>query len=453
MRTRLVSAVLRLAIAALLLQFALDWRSPVLASVRPWALAGLIGVPLVLIVAGIAALRRRNGLPAALRLLNATALTLAALALMSTLALEARFHLIRQQVLRADPDALEKLGRHLIVGYADLDEIHALIRRRAVAGVYIAARNVHAMSAAEVKRMIETMQDIRRGQHLPPLWIATDQEGGGVSRLSPPLPRPPPISEIVARHADRAARRAAIRQSAVEQGRELAGLGVNLNFAPVIDLDHGLVNPDDRLTRIHQRAISSDADVVAEAAGAYCDGLAEAGVRCTLKHFPGLGRVLEDTHRGSASLDAAPSELERTDWVPFRILMGHAAAFTMLGHVAVTALDRDHPASFSQAVVAGLLRGDWRHDGVLITDDFSMGAVYRSRDGIAGASVAAVNAGVDLILVSFDTDQYYAAMHGLLAADRDGGLRQDALRQSDRRLGDAGQPERPPDGSGPPPSR
>jgi beta-N-acetylhexosaminidase len=106
----------------------------------------------------------------------------------------------------------------------------------------------------------------------------------------------------------------------------------------------------------------------------------------------------------------------------------------MLGHASLTALDRAHPVSFSQAVVAGLLHGEWRYDGVLITDDFSMGAVYRSREGIADASVAALNAGVDLILVSFDTDQYYAVMHGLLAADRDGRLQPDALRQSEARL-------------------
>jgi beta-N-acetylhexosaminidase len=452
MRTRLLSALVRLAIAAALLPFALDWRSPSLAAIRPWALACLIAVPFVLVVAGIVALRHPRA-PTALRGLDALALTLAALTLVSTLALEARFRWTRQQVLNADAGELEKLGRHLIVGYGDLDEIHALIARRAVAGVYLAARNVRGMSAADVKRLIDAMQDIRRGQHLPPLWIATDQEGGDVSRLSPPLARPALLADIVGRHADRAERLTAIRQFAREQGRELAGLGVNLNLAPVIDLDHGLVNPDDRLTRIHQRAISSDAGVVAEAAGAYCDGLWEAGVRCTLKHFPGLGRVFEDTHRGGASLDVAASELERTDWVPFRALMGRSDAFTMLGHVTLTAFDRSRPVSFSRPIVAGLLRGDWRDDGILITDDFSMGAVYRSGDGIAGAAVEAIDAGVDLILVSYDTDQYYAAMQGLLRAARGGRLQEKALQQSDRRLTRAEQPGGAADGQGLPPGR
>ena len=368
-----------------------------------------------------------------LRSIDGLALFAAALALVSTATLETRFHVIRQQVLDADPAALEKLGRHVVVGFRDLDEVRALIVRRAVAGVFISAPNVQGLSAAEVRHEIAAMQDMRREQHLPPLWIATDQEGGDIARLSPPLPRPPRIAEILAEHADRTEGIAAVRQSAREQGRALADLGVNLNFAPVVDVDRGLVNPNDRFTRIYQRAISNDPEVVAAAAGAYCDGLREAGIHCTLKHFPGLGRVFADTHLGGANLDTAPSELERADWVPFRSLMLRADSFTMLGHVTLSTLDPAHPASFSVAVVS-LLRRDWHYDGPLITDDFGMGAVYRSRQGIGEASVAALNAGVDLILVSFDTDQYYGVMHALLAADRDGRLQAEALRRSDERL-------------------
>jgi beta-N-acetylhexosaminidase len=434
-RTRVASAIIRFVVAAFLLPFAVDWRSPFLASVRLSALTFLIIVSLALVLVGALALRR-SGKPM-LRALDGLALLAAAAALASTLTLEARFHLIRQQVLNADAAALEKLGRHLIVGYGNLDELHALIDRRAVAGVFLSAGNVHGLSAVDVRRQIGAMQAIRRDQHLPPLWIATDQEGGDVSRLSPPLPRPPRIADILARHPDRADGIAAVRQSAREQGRALADLGINLNFAPVVDLDRGLVNPGDRFTRIHQRAISNDPDLVTAAAGAYCDGLDEAGVRCTLKHFPGLGRVVADTHLTGANLDVAPSELAQSDWVPFRALMARPNAFIMLGHVTLTALDRERPISFSGPAVAGLLRGDWHYRGILITDDFSMGAVYRSRDGLAGAAVAAINAGVDFVLVSFDTDQFYTVMHRLLAADRQGRLQPQALRQSDERLGRA----------------
>ena len=434
---RLAIAVISCAIAALLVPFALDWRAPYTANVRPWVLAFLIVAALVFMIAGIVTARRRQARPVALRLLGACAAALAAFALIATLASETRFRSARQQVLDADLNALERLGRHFIVGYRDLDDILALIERRAVAGVYVSANNVQGLSAAEIKQQIGAMQDLRRAQHLPPLWIATDQEGGGVSRLSPPLSRLPSLAALVAAHPDRAERLDAVREFALLQGHELSDLGVNLNFAPVIDVNHGIVNPADRYTRIHQRAISGDPDMVAEVAGAYCAGLAETGVRCTLKHFPGLGRVFDDTHSGSADLNAPLGELDKSDWVPFRALLGHANAFTMLAHARLTALDRDHPVSTSAPVIAGALRGAWRHDGVLITDDFSMGAIYRGRAGVGGAAVAAINAGADLILISFDPDQYYAAMRALLDAEAQGQLRRDVLQDSERRLAGA----------------
>ena len=161
-------------------------------------------------------------------------------------------------------------------------------------------------------------------------------------------------------------------------------------------------------------------------------------MHCTLKHFPGLGRVFDDTHMVTAELDATSDALEATDWLPFRQLMSSDAAFTMLSHARLTAIDRDRPASFSHAVVKGLLRDGWKHDGILVTDDFSMGAVTLSREGAAGGAVEALNAGVDLILVSYDPDQYFYVMYALLQADRDGRLRGDMLERSQTRLRRAG---------------
>ena len=174
--------------------------------------------------------------------------------------------------------------------------------------------------------------------------------------------------------------------------------------------------------------------MITEVAGEYCSALRDSGVRCTLKHFPGLGRVFEDTHLDQASLDAPVATLANTDWVPFQTLMHRARAFTMLGHVRLSEIDRERPASFSAPVVSGLLRDAWKHDGVLVTDDFSMAGVYGSDSGLAEASVSALNAGVDLILISYDPDLFYPAMHALLRADQAGLLRKDMLDRSDRRL-------------------
>jgi beta-N-acetylhexosaminidase len=428
-------AVARVAILLALVPYALDWRSPFLASVRVWAFLGLMAIPLAFVVVDVRALRRTSGRFD--RALSLASLALCALCLVSVPWREAQFWWKRHEVLRADPALLERLGRHVVVGYRDLAELNALIERRAIAGVFLTTRNVRGRDAAAIQQEIAELQAARRRQGLPGLLVTTDQEGGVVSRLSPPLERLPSLSEIVARHPASAERSAAVRDYAAAQARDLADLGVNVNLAPVVDLDHGVVNSGDRLTRISTRAISADPHIVTEVATDYCAQLSEHGVRCTLKHFPGLGRVVADTHLESADLALTPGELTSTDWLPFRALMRRADIIVMLGHARLTAIDATRPVSFSQPVVHGLLRTDWGYDGLLITDDFSMGAVTYSPEGIGGGSVEALNAGVDLILVSYDPDQFYLVMYTLIGAARAGTLNTNALGQSDQRLANA----------------
>jgi beta-N-acetylhexosaminidase len=372
-----------------------------------------------------------------LKALSASGLLIAMVVLTTSVALEAHFRWVRHQVLHADPGRLEKLGRHLVVGYRDTEELRKLITLKAISGVFITSINANGKSTAEIRNMVRSFQNQRKEQLQPPLWIATDQEGGSVSRLSPPLPHLPFLGDIVKRTSDIARLELNVRQYAGQQGRELADVGVNLNFAPVVDVNYHVVNPDDKYTRIFQRAISSDPAVVARVASWYCAVLEEAGVRCTLKHFPGLGRVFEDTHLDHANLTASIAELTTTDWIPFLSLMRQSNAFIMLGHARLTDMDKERPVSMSPAVITGLIRNTWKHDGVLITDNFSMLAVYRSKVGMDNGSIEALNAGVDLILMSYDPDQYYRVMYALLQAEKEGKLDQEMLKQSSRRLENA----------------
>jgi hypothetical protein len=241
----------RLIVAIALLPFALDWRSPLLASLRPAALTALIALPLLLVAIDGPALWQASA-SRIRRVLSVIAVATASL--LTTLWHELAFRHRRMQVMASDPAQLERLGGHFIIGYRDPAELRALIDRRAIGGVFIATRNIEGRSPADIRPEIDGWQDTRRRQGLPPLWIATDQEGGAVSRLSPPLPRQPPIASIVV--ADQSARAQAAYEYGLAQGRGLASLSVNLNFAPVVDINRDLVNPNDRYTRIRERAIS-----------------------------------------------------------------------------------------------------------------------------------------------------------------------------------------------------
>lgn len=334
----------------------------------------------------------------------------------------------RRQVLAADPSELRRLGRHFVVGYRDYAELEALVARGAVGGVFVTQRNIQGKSAAQLSAELRHLQALQAAQGLPPLYIATDQEGGSVSRLSPLVPTQPSLAVWLQAGGSAGA-------YADLQAQALADLGINLNFSPVVDLLPA--GPERRFhprTLLEERAISEDPEQVAVAAAEYCLALERRGLRCTLKHFPGLGQVAVDTHFSEGELTSPQEELEIRDWLPFRAVLAESHAFLMLGHVRVSALDHDLPASISPAIVRGLVRGAWGHQGVVITDDFTMGPIQGRPGGVGPAAVQALKAGVDLILISYDPDLYYEAMASLLNHREDHELRL-ALADSAGRLG------------------
>ena len=170
-------------------------------------------------------------------------------------------------------------------------------------------------------------------------------------------------------------------------------------------------------SRIATRAISADPAVVTEVAGLYCATLMTDRRALHAEAFPRSRPRLRGHAQGHRRpRRAAASELEASDWLPFRQLMADGTAFTMLGHARLTAHRRatGRPRSRERSS-KDLLRDTWKHDGILITDDFSMGAVtLEPRGRRAGGAIAALNAGVDLILVSYDPDQYFPMMYALL---------------------------------------
>lgn len=361
----------------------------------------------------------------------------AALAVLIAVAIEGRFQEARLVVATSDSAQLASFGRHLIASYRDSETARRLVERRAVGGFYLSAANVAGRSVEDVRKEIENLQALAKSIGSPPLWIATDQEGGLVQRVSPPLPSEPSLREIIAGASDTRSRAVAVEQYASRQGRALADLGVNLNLAPVTDLDFSLADAGGRYTRLAERVIAADPEIVASVATRYCAGLAEARISCTLKHFPGLGRVRGDTHVGEVRLDASLAQLEARDWVPFRRVLPLPSAVLMVGHVRLTALDPDRPASLSKRVIGGLIREQWGHEGLVITDDLCMGAVASGRRSIGEAAVAALNAGADLLLVSWDGEQIYPTLAALLAAEQNGRIEAGLLPKSNERLSTA----------------
>lgn len=347
---------------------------------------------------------------------------------------EITFRRQRNEVLAAD-GGMRQLGQHFIVGYTSFAEVAMLAERGLIGGIYLGRGNVRGRTLAAIRSEIDALQELRQRAGLPALLIAADQEGGAVAHMTPPLMQRPSLATLVAGGTD-ATLEIRAHTYGEAQGRELAALGINLNLGPVADL-----NPMnggslfDTHTRIAQRAIAADPALVTRITRSYGAALLAQGVRPTLKHFPGLGQVTTDTHHFPASLSTPVERLVRSDWKPFRVAAQSGAAI-MLAHVVLPEIDPILPASLSLAVVQGVLRRSLNHQGLLLTDDLNMGAVFRL--GIDHAAIAALNAGVDMLLISYDPDQYYRAMHGAAHALRQGNLDLGQLARSRRRIATAG---------------
>lgn len=299
---------------------------------------------------------------------------------------------------------LSNIGGHFIVGYRELDEMRALAMLPTTAGIFMSNHNFQGKTKEDVKQEVDDLQNIRKDNNLPPLIVTTDQEGGLVSRATPPLPyqeslRDVPLDQVEA--------------YALEQASELASIGVTVNFAPVVDLDLSNTPDFDLYTHLSKRALSQDPRIVTEKALLYSKTLAQYGITPTLKHFPGLGRTNEDTHLSATRIETSIEELEATDWVPFRTISSETDSWIMLGHVYLDNIDKHSPASFSHVIVNDILRNSWGYRGTLVTDDFSMGAVYNSPDGVVNASRKALDAGVDYILLSYDYELIYPILYNL----------------------------------------
>jgi beta-N-acetylhexosaminidase len=411
-----------LALAFLFIGF--NKNDPYLISLRG---AGNVAVAAVGIAVAIVLMWRGYGSSAAKKIL----VLLWCLVPLSMLTAHLRFEWRKQDVLHTETSTAHKLGQHFVVGYSSFDEVAALAEKGLVAGVYVTRHNLKGRSAEALKSEIAALQALRRAAGLPPLIVAADQEGGIVSHLAPVLTELPGLATLADLPADLRDRMA--EEYGRTHGRELATLGVNVNFAPVLDL-----RPQARLTRfdfntlIGRRAISGDPAKVTDVALPYIRGLEISGVGATVKHFPGLGRVRGDTHHFSADLETPIDELESSDWQPFRRALAGSRAMLMVGHVRLTAADPERAASHSKKVIDGIIRKRWNYQGVIITDDLVMGAIYQH--DVCTAVVEAINAGVDLLLVAFDGAQFYRIFACASAAGGQAKLDSTMLGASEARL-------------------
>ena len=320
---------------------------------------------------------------------------LAALLLLTLLSLPA------QATKKTDSLAV-KIGQMLMIGFrgvslADAPQIAADICERDIGGVVLFDYDVPSHSPSRnisnPEQLARLTQELQKMSKIP-LLIAIDQEGGKVNRLKPARGFPPSMS---AQHLGELNNPDSTRTAALQCARTLKAMHINLNLAPVADLN---VNPDNPVIGKLGRSFSVDPVVVISNIALTCSAYREEGIIATLKHFPGHGSSTTDTHRDFTDITGSWTEKELEPYLALIAAGYHDPVMT--AHVFNGKLDPLYPATLSKSILDGMLRGKLGFTGVIISDDMQMKAIA-DHFGLETAIQLAIEAGVDILLFGNNT--------------------------------------------------
>lgn len=317
----------------------------------------------------------------------------------------------------------EKLGQLILMGVnsSTLDsKAHSFIAEKHVGGIILFKRNF-----IDTVQSLNLINDIKKanGQNKTPLFVGVDEEGGRVTRLPKELEKTP-SNRLIGEKGD--------GDFAFQIG-ELLGMkvhsfGINMDFAPVLDVDSNPKNPV-----IGDRSYGADAQLVSEMGVQQMHGMSSMQVVPVIKHFPGHGDTSVDSHIDLPVIPHSEERLQKVELHPFKEAIESGADAVMVGHLIVEAYDSENPASFSKAIITGLLRNELLFEGVVITDDLIMGAIGQYYS-IGDAAVKSIQAGGDILLIGHGYTPVDEVLDALKNALATGKLTEERINQSVERV-------------------
>jgi beta-N-acetylhexosaminidase len=323
----------------------------------------------------------------------------------------------------------DKVGQMMMVGIpgqslSGSPQLETLIADYRVGGIVLLERNAHdprqvAQLLGEAQALATTM-----GSNIP-LFVSINHEGGNVVRITEGVTGFPGNMGIAASgRADYAHTAAAMAAD------ELRAMGINMNLAPVLDVNDDPLNPI-----IGARSFGESPVLAASLGGETIRGFQEHGVIAVAKHFPGHGSTTVDSHVGLPVINKPESELLQTELPPFEAAVDSGIEAIMTAHIVVPAWEPEPrlPATLSSNILSGILRTQMGFDGIVVTDSLGMGGVIAGR-GQAGAAVEAVKAGVDVVLSTGPLEAQMAIHQALVAAVQSGQITQQRIDQSILRI-------------------
>lgn len=336
----------------------------------------------------------------------------------------------------------QKVGQLFIIGHTGktLDErAKQFIEERHIGGFCFYRHNTSTKE--QFYGMITMMQNMAMGKHNSeaetkeneirryiPLFIASDNEPG---KKWAKMSRIIDLSLPVAGQIPDEVSVEEVRQPFVNFVEKLRYLGINLNFAPVVDVN---TNPNNPI--IGERSFSENPNIVSQYASVFIEAFKEKGVITTAKHFPGHGDTETDSHKKLPHIKYKLERLNNIELKPFKYLIDRDVEAIMTAHIVYEELDPKYPATLSKKVITGLLRNNLNYDGIVITDDMYMRAVLDNYE-LDKAVVTAINAGVDILLCTqiYETLPSHESLYdAVLKAVENGKISEERLRESVMRI-------------------
>lgn len=285
-------------------------------------------------------------------------------------------------------------------------------------------RSLNVGTLSQLRELTASLQRLARDLSMPPLIIATDQEGGQLMAVGEGTPLPGNMALGATRSKDLACKAGEVI------GRELAALGINTNYAPCADVN---VNPQNPV--VGTRSFGEDPALVAELTAAMVEGMQSQGVAATVKHFPGHGDTVTDSHHGLGKVSHSLKRLRAVELPPFMAALKAGVKLVMTAHLAIPFIDGPDapPATLSPNIIDGLLRHDLGFDGVVVTDALDMHAI-RQGELLGEDALRAVKAGADLLLVTSNLQDHTRVFGALVNGVQTGQLTVSELQISVERI-------------------
>lgn len=310
----------------------------------------------------------------------------------------------------------EKIGQLVLVGIEGTaldDTSRKLLKEYHVGGFIFFKDNIESTGQS-----VQLLNDLKKANapNPVPLWLSIDEEGGRVTRFPDEYAKLPSSGKVGSRQDLELTENVG---GLIAQ--KVSGLGLNMVFAPVLDINSNPNNPV-----IGDRSFGKTADEVSSQGIASMKGIQEKGVVPVVKHFPGHGDTSVDSHLGLPVVEHDLKRLHELELVPFQRAIDEGADVVMVAHLLMKSIDPDTPSSYSKPVINDLLREEMGFDGVVITDDMTMGAISGSTD-IGEASVKSILAGSNMVLIGHEYALEEAVIQALTEAVDSGVISEEVL--------------------------